>query len=71
MSLNLPEPIAAYFAADRLNAEALAQCFIEGAVVKDEGETYRGLNAIRKWKADAATKYSYTNEPFESEQRTA
>ena len=69
MSLNLPAPIAAYFAADRLNAEALVQCFIEGAVVKDEGKTYRGLNAIKKWKADAATKYSYTNEPLESEHK--
>ena len=69
MSINLPEPIAAYFATDRLNAEALGQCFIEGAVVKDEGDTYSGIDAIRKWKADVATKYSYTSEPFESEQK--
>ena len=69
MSIDLPEPIAAYFAADRSNAEALAQCFIEAAVVKDEGKTYAGRDAIKKWKADVATKFSYTNEPFESEQK--
>jgi len=69
MSINLPQPIAAYFAADRVDADALLQCFIEGAVVKDEGETYTGLDAIRKWKADVAAKYAYTTEPLESEQK--
>lgn len=66
MTINLPQPIAAYFAADQLDADALAQCFVEGAVVKDEGRTYTGLDAIRKWKTDVAAKFTYTTEPLES-----
>lgn len=62
-NLNLPEPIAAYFAADRQNPEALARCFTPQAVVKDEGHTYAGLEAIKAWKATASARYSYTAEP--------
>src|SRR5438552_17562394 len=40
-SLNLPKPIATYFAADKNDSETLSQCFTENAVVKDEGHTYR------------------------------
>jgi len=29
--LNLPEPIAAYFAADKLDGEAVARCFTKDA----------------------------------------
>src|SRR5262245_38366974 len=67
MTLNLPKPITAYFDADRGNSEAVAQCFTENAVVKDEGHTYRGRAAIKKWKADASAKYQYTCEPFACE----
>ena len=63
-SISLPEPIAAYFAADKLDAEAVARCFTNDAVVKDEGETHSGLAAIRRWKTEAAAKYTYTCEPF-------
>ncbi|MES2464331.1 MAG: nuclear transport factor 2 family protein [Armatimonadota bacterium] len=69
MSLDLPQPIDAYFTADRGDSEAIAQCFTENAVVKDEGHTYTGLAAIRKWKADSSTKYTYTTEPLSSEDR--
>ena len=64
---SLPEPIAAYFAADRLDAEAVARCFTRDAVVKDEGETHAGLAAIRQWKTEASARYSYTSEPFRVE----
>jgi hypothetical protein len=62
--LNLPEPIAAYFAADKRTPEALARCFTAQAVVKDEGHTYTGLDAIEAWKAAASAQYTYTTEPF-------
>ena len=62
--LNLPEPIAAYFAADMRNGEAVARCFTKDAVVKDEARTHSGHAAIAAWKLDASTKYSYTSEPF-------
>jgi hypothetical protein len=63
-TLILPEPIAAYFAADQQNPEALARCFTPRAVVKDEGHTCAGLEAIKAWKATASARYSYTTEPF-------
>lgn len=68
-TLNLPEPIAAYFAADPQNATAVARCFTPQAVVKDEGRTHTGLEAIKAWKAAAAAKYRYTAEPFALEQK--
>ena len=34
--LDLPAPVAAYFVADATGAEAVAQCFTDGAVVIDE-----------------------------------
>lgn len=37
MSINLPKPIANYFAADLGGSAATAVCFTENAVVKAEG----------------------------------
>jgi hypothetical protein len=67
MTLDLPQPVADYFAADTLDAEAVSLCFTEDAVVKDEGHAYRGRAAIKQWKADASAKYQYTSEPFACE----
>ena len=63
MSPDLPTPIAAYFAADRGDGDAVARCFTERAVVMDEGHTYNGRAAIRQWRTEAAAKYNYTSEP--------
>jgi hypothetical protein len=46
--LNLPEPIAAYFDADKRDGEAVARCFTKQAVVKDEGQTYSGTGPSRR-----------------------
>src|SRR5438477_3642222 len=59
-SLNLPKPIATYFAADKNDSETLSQCFTENAVVKDEGHTYKGRAAIKQWKTGTSTN---TNTP--------
>lgn len=67
--LNLPNPIAAYFTADKGDSEAVSQCFTENAVVKDEGHTYKGRAAIKQWKADVSTKYKYTCEPMAGEEK--
>jgi hypothetical protein len=69
MTLDLPGPVAAYFAADREDREAVARCFTEAAVVKDEGRTHRGREAIRQWKEEVSTRYQYKSEPFACEQR--
>jgi hypothetical protein len=68
-SVNLPKPIAAYFAADKGDADAVSRCFTEDAVVKDEGHTHRGRAAIKEWKTDASAKYKYTSEPIACEEK--
>lgn len=69
MTLNLPKPITAYFSADRADSEAVVRLFTNDAVVKDEGHTYEGLAAIKEWKTGSSKKYTYTSEPFASEER--
>ena len=70
MSVDLPTPIALYIAAEnRGDAEALAQCFAENAVVRDEGRTIEGLAAIKQWKAETTKKYRHTIEPLASVQK--
>lgn len=62
-ALTLPEPIAAYFAAEH-NPEALARCFTAQAVMKDDGHTHTGVDAIKAFMAEASAKYSATTVPF-------
>ena len=69
MSIELSQPIAAYFAADRRDGDAVARCFTAGAIVKDEGHTHRGVAAIKRWRAEASAKYEYTSAPFASEEK--
>ena len=68
-SLNLPSPIAAYFAADTVGSDAVSECFTENAVVKDEAHTHQGRAAIKAWKIGASSKYQYTTEPFACEEK--
>ncbi|MEA1649611.1 SnoaL-like protein [Nitrospirillum amazonense] len=68
MSLTLPSPIAAYFAADKAGADAVAACFTAQAVVKDEGHTHHGPAAIAAWKTAASAKYNYTSTPIAMEE---
>jgi hypothetical protein len=67
-TLYLPEPIAAYFAADRRLPDAVTQCFTANAVVADEGRTYTGTDAIKAWKAAASARYTYTATPLALQQ---
>ena len=65
MPADLPIPIATYIAAaTQGEAEALAQCFAENAIVRDEGKTIEGLAAIRKWMVETKQKYQHTFEPL-------
>jgi len=65
MPLDLPKPVAEYFAADRTrDAHALARCFADDGVVHDEGGTFKGTEAIRDWSAAARDKYHHTAEPL-------
>ena len=67
--LNLPEPIASYFDADKRDSEAVARCFTKQAIVKDEAQTHSGLAAIKAWKTAASAKYSYVSTPIAVEQK--
>ena len=64
MSVILSAPIAAYFAADKGDGEAIAKCFTDAAIVKDEGHIYNGLAAIATWRTATSAKYNYTSEPI-------
>ena len=67
MSIELPDAIEAYFSADKTgNAQAIAERFTQDATVMDEGNTYTGRDAIRRWMATASTQYTYTVAPFDS-----
>lgn len=67
--LTLPEPIAAYFDADRQDAQAVARCFTKDGWVLDEGRTHTGLAAIEAWKAGSASRYTYTATPHSLEKQ--
>jgi hypothetical protein len=62
--IELPAPIAAYFATDVADANDEARCFTENAVVIDEHREHHGRRTIARWKADAEAKYHYTSEPL-------
>src|SRR5258706_13069159 len=60
MTLDAPEPIAAFLAAEEAkDGDALSRFFPEDATVHDEGRDYRGRDAIRQWKQAADEKYRY------------
>ena len=60
MSIELPAPIAGYFAAENSDdAEALTACFSPDAVVRDEGRRIQGIAAIKTWKREGKAKYQH------------
>ena len=70
MSVDLARPIAIYIAAEnRGDTEALAQCFAEDAVARDEGRTIEGLATIRQWKTETKKTYQHTIEPLAAIQK--
>ena len=70
MDVELAPVIADFFSAEeRRDPEALARCFAQGAVVRDEGETIRGHSAIQEWQFATKKKYQHTTKPLASVQR--
>ena len=66
MALALPRPVATYLAAVKArDADMLALCFADDAVVHDEDRDYRGLDAIKSWKRETEAKYRYVVEPLD------
>jgi hypothetical protein len=62
--MNLPPLIAVYFAADTSDANVVARCFSESAVVIDERREHRGRPGITRWRAESTARYHYTSEPL-------
>jgi ketosteroid isomerase-like protein len=55
----LPAAISGYIAAANAgDTDAVAACFTEDAIVKDEGQERRGIAAIVAWKEEVTLKYS-------------
>jgi hypothetical protein len=61
----LPKPIEIFMSSENTHdTEALADCFAADATVKDEGQTVKGLNAIKAWRLETAKKYQHSVEPI-------
>lgn len=64
--MQLPEPIQRYFDVDPdQDAAGLGAAFAADAVVRDEGNSYRGLSEIEAWWRDARRTYEFKAVPFE------
>ena len=64
MTIDLPRPIADYFAAK--NRHDIDAMLAADATVRDEGRTYTGHAAIRSWMEETTRKYRVTVEPTEA-----
>lgn len=66
MEIQLPGPIETYVRAENSgDVEALSDCFMPYATVRDDGHRYEGLPAIKEWKARTKRKYDQTVTPLE------
>ncbi len=66
MPIDLPPPIDLYVKIENSNdVEALSECFAPTAIVRDEGQTYEGLAAIKAWKIGTKKQYQHTITPLE------
>ena len=60
MTVQLPAALAEYFAAANADdADRVAACFAEDAVVRDEAREMRGRAAIRAWAAEVRRQYHF------------
>jgi hypothetical protein len=65
MTIALSGPVSAFFEAERTrDLEALGRCFSDRAIVRDEGRTVEGPDAIKRWMKEAKAKYNHTVEPL-------
>jgi hypothetical protein len=65
MTVALSGPVSAFFEAERTqDLAALGRCFRDRAIVRDEGRTVEGPDAIKRWMKEAKAKYHHTAEPL-------
>ena len=66
MDLQLPSPIETFIRAENSgDVESMSECFAPYATVRDEGQYYEGLPAIKAWQARTKRKYNHTLTPLE------
>jgi len=66
MAIQLPPAIERYIQIENSGAlEAVPECFLADAIVRDEGQTYEGVAAIENWMATTKRKYGHTIAPLE------
>jgi SnoaL-like domain len=64
--IDMPRPVALYLNSETSHdPELLSRCFAADAVVRDEGQTIEGIEAIKDWQARAQAKFRYTVQPLE------
>ena len=61
MPTKIPPPIAAYFTSgNKHDIQGMIASFTKDAIVKDESEERRGLDAVREWIEETTRKYRHT-----------
>jgi ketosteroid isomerase-like protein len=66
MRIELPKPLAAYYAAkNQKDIAGMLACFAADASVHDEGQDRRGHAEIREWMEETTRKYGVTVDPRE------
>ena len=65
ISLQLPPAVDLFIKIENTGEiDALSTCFAANATVRDEGHTYEGLDAIKKWKVETKKRYNHTIQPL-------
>ena len=65
----LAYPLDSYFTAkNKHDADAMAACFAEDAIVMDEAHKHNGRPAIHEWIEDTTRKYRVTADPIDARQ---
>lgn len=65
--MHMPSAVQAFFTAEDL--DSVVSAFTPNAVVKDEGNTYRGRQAIREWQVAADKNISMSPNPLRRSRR--
>jgi len=66
MAIQLPAAIEHYVQIENTGAlERVPECFAADAIVRDEGQTYEGVAAIKNWMVTTKKKYGHTIVPLE------
>ena len=65
MTINLPRIVQEYVdASNKHDVDSILYCFLDDAVVRDEGETLHGKKAIAGWIAKTIERYKFQFKPL-------